>query len=153
MRRTVVQIILLVLCLSAQAQTVSNVRAEQRGQDIVILYSLETTSPCEASLLLSQDNGVTWSSALKNVTGDIGKNISSGEKQITWNVLDEREQLVGDKIKFKLVVSEIEKIMTPEEIQRKKNRRAFWENVAGALILPTISAIIITVRGEWSGII
>lgn len=93
------------MCLSAQAQKVSNIRAEQRGQEIVVLYSLETSSPCEVSLLLSQDNGVTWSSALKNVAGDVGKNIAAGEKQITWKVLEEREQLVGDKIKFKVIAN------------------------------------------------
>ncbi len=107
MRRIVVQIIFSVFCLYAKAQKVSNIRAEQRGQDIVVLYSLETASPCEVSLLLSQDNGATWSSALKNVSRDIGKNISSGEKQITWKVLEEREQLVVDKIKFKVVANQI----------------------------------------------
>jgi len=105
MKKAFLQIFLAVLCLSAQAQKVSNIRAEQRGQDIVVLYSLETTSPCEVSLLLSQDNGVTWGSTLKNVSGDVGKNIAAGEKQINWKVLEEREQLVGDKIKFKVVAS------------------------------------------------
>jgi formylglycine-generating enzyme required for sulfatase activity len=93
------------LSILSQAQKVSNIRAEQRGQDIVVFYSLETTSPCEVSLLLSQDNGLTWSSALKNVSGDVGNNISAGEKQITWKVLEEREQLVGDNLKFKLIAS------------------------------------------------
>ena len=64
MKKIVFQIIFAVLCLSAQAQKVSNIRAEQRGQDILVLYSLETTSPCEVSLLLSQDNGLTWGSPL-----------------------------------------------------------------------------------------
>jgi formylglycine-generating enzyme required for sulfatase activity len=105
MRKIVFQIILSVLCLSAQAQKVLNVRAEQRGQEIVVLYSLETTFPCEVSLLLSQDNGVTWGSPLKNVSGDVGKNIAAGEKQINWKVLEERELLVGDKIKFKVITS------------------------------------------------
>ena len=105
MRKIVFQIILAVLCLSTQAQKVSNIRAEQRGQDIVVLYSLETTSPCEVSLLLSQDNGITWSAPLKNVSGDVGKNISAGQKSITWKVLEERDQLVGSKIKFKIVSS------------------------------------------------
>jgi len=57
------------------------------------------------SLLLSQDNGVTWGSPLKNVSGDVGKNIAAGERQINWKVLEEREQLVGDKIKFKVIAS------------------------------------------------
>ncbi len=87
---------------SVGAQKVSNIRAEQRGQDIVVLYSLETTTPCEVGLLLSQDNGATWSNPLKNVSGDVGKNITAGEKQIIWKVLEERDQLIGDKIKFKV---------------------------------------------------
>jgi formylglycine-generating enzyme required for sulfatase activity len=106
MRRIVFQIIFSVLCLSSQAQNVSNIRAEQRGQDIVVLYALETSSPCEVSLLLSQDNGCTWSAPLKNVSGDVGKNISAGEKQIIWEVLEERDQLVGDLIKFKVFVAQ-----------------------------------------------
>ena len=105
MKKAFLQIFLAVLCLSAQAQKVSNIRAEQRGQDIVVLYSLETTSPCEVSLLLSQDNGVNWGSPLKYVSGDVGKNISAGEKQITWKVLEEREQLVGDNLKFKVAAN------------------------------------------------
>jgi TonB family protein len=106
MKRTVFQIILSVLCLTSQAQKVSNIRAEQRGQNILVLYSLETTSPCEVSLLLSQDNGATWSGSLKNVSGDAGITYSGGEKQIIWNVLDEREQLVGAKIKFKVIAKQ-----------------------------------------------
>jgi formylglycine-generating enzyme required for sulfatase activity len=91
--------------INSSAQVVSNIRAEQRGQDIVVFYSLETTSPCEVSLLLSQDNGVTWSTPLKNVSGDVGKNIASGEKQITWKVLEEQEYLVGDNMKFKAIAN------------------------------------------------
>lgn len=105
MRRIFFHIIFLVLCQYAKAQKVSNIRAEQHGQDIVVLYSLETTSTCEVSLLMSQDNGVTWCSALKNVSGDVGKNISAGEKQIIWKVLEEREQLVGERIKFKVIIN------------------------------------------------
>jgi formylglycine-generating enzyme required for sulfatase activity len=105
MKKTVLQIILSILCFSAQAQKVSNIRAEQRGQDIVVLYSLETTSPCEVSLLLSQDKGTTWSLPLKSVSGDVGKNVSAGEKYITWKVLEEQEYLVGDKMKFKVIAN------------------------------------------------
>ena len=115
MKIAFLQILLALLCLTAQAQKVSNIRAEQRGQDIVVLYSLETTSPCEVSLLLSQDNGVTWGSPLKNVSGDVGKNIAAGEKQINWKVLEEREQLVGDKIKFK-VFTNCKNLFEPEMV-------------------------------------
>ena len=149
MKIAFLQISLAVLCLSAQAQKVSNILAEQRGQEIVVFYSLDTNSPCEVSLLLSQDNGSTWGRPLKNVSGDVGKNISAGEKQIIWKVLEEREQLVGAKIKFKLVVSEIEKIMTQEELNQGKNkRRKVWSDVAAGLFLSTISVIIITATGQ-----
>jgi formylglycine-generating enzyme required for sulfatase activity len=103
------------LSLLSHAQKVSNIRAEQRGQDIVVLYTLETTLPCEVSLLLSQDNGSTWGSPLKNVSGDVGKNISAGEKQITWKVLEEREQLIGDNVKFK-VIANGKKSIEPEMV-------------------------------------
>ena len=130
MKKAFLQIFLAVLYLSAHAQKVSNIHAEQRGQDIVVLYSLETTSPCEVSLLLSQDNGATWSSPLKNVTGDVGKNISAGEKQINWKVLEEREQLVGDKIRFKIAIKEpnIEK-RNKEHRKRKQVSRDAWGNI------------------------
>jgi hypothetical protein len=103
MKKIVFQIVLAVLCLSAQAQKVSNIRAEQRGQDIVVFYSLETYSLCKVTLFLSQDDGVTWSLPLKNVSGDVGMNIDSGEKMINWKVLEEREQIVSDKVKFKVI--------------------------------------------------
>jgi formylglycine-generating enzyme required for sulfatase activity len=115
MKNIVFQIILWVLCLSAQAQKVSNIRAEQRGQDIVVLYSLETTSPCEVSLLLSQDNGITWSLPLKNVSGDVGGNISGGEKKIIWEVLEECDNLQQDNIKFKVVIG-FNKTFEPEMV-------------------------------------
>jgi sulfatase modifying factor 1 len=96
-------LLLAAMSFSLKAQKVSNIRAEQRGQDIVILYSLETTSPCEVVLTLSQDNGSTWSAPLKNVSGDVGNNITSGEKQIIWEVLEEQDQLVGKEIRFKVM--------------------------------------------------
>jgi formylglycine-generating enzyme required for sulfatase activity len=105
MKKIIFQLMSVVLCLSARAQSISNIRAEQRGQDIVVFYSLETISPCEVNLLLSQDNGVTWGSTLKNVSGDVGKSITSGDKQIIWKVLEEREQFVGDNLKFKVIAN------------------------------------------------
>lgn len=91
---------------SAHAQKVTNIRAEQRGQDIIVFYSLETTSTCFVSLVLSQDNGATWGAPLKNISGDNGRNVNGGEKQILWKVLDEGNQLEGDQLKFKVVAIE-----------------------------------------------
>jgi formylglycine-generating enzyme required for sulfatase activity len=55
---------------------------------------------------------VTWGSTLKNVSGDVGKNISAGQKSITWKVLEEQDQLVGSKIKFK-VIAVGKKVLAP----------------------------------------
>jgi formylglycine-generating enzyme required for sulfatase activity len=105
MKEVVFVFFFLVLSVLCTAQKVSNIRAEQRGQEIVVLYSLESSYLSEIKLLCSQDNGVNWSAPLKNVSGDIGKYIASGENTITWNVLEEREQFVGEKIKFKIIAS------------------------------------------------
>ena len=105
MKKLIFLTVFVVLNFSIKAQKVSNIRAEQRGQDVVVLYTLETKAACDVNLYLSQDNGATWSDPLKNVSGDVGKNITAGEKQIIWKVLEEREQLVGDKIKFKVIAN------------------------------------------------
>ena len=96
---------LLILCFQSifvNAQSISNLNAVQVGQQLHIHYSLISGSACEVQLRVSTDNGKTWSTPLTKVTGDVGKNIAAGEKQIIWNVLEEREQLVGDKICFKV---------------------------------------------------
>ena len=96
---------LLILCFQSifvNAQSISNLNAVQVGQQLHIHYSLISGSACEVQLRVSTDNGKKWSTPLTKVTGDVGKNIAAGEKQIIWNVLEEREQLVGDKICFKV---------------------------------------------------
>jgi len=95
----------LALCYSMEAQRVTNLRAEQSGQDVIVFYFLDANSACEVELFLSLDNGNTWGALLKGVSGDVGKNITKGSKQILWKVLDDRQELEGDKIKFKIVVN------------------------------------------------
>jgi formylglycine-generating enzyme required for sulfatase activity len=116
MKEVVFVFLFLVLSVLCAAQKVSNIRAEQRGQDVVVLYSLETNSPCEVSLLLSQDNGRTWGAPLKRVSGDIGRNISEGDKEILWKVLEERENFAGEMFKFKIVAVCKKKSFEPEMI-------------------------------------
>jgi hypothetical protein len=107
--------VLVFIVVCGQAQKVSNIRAEQRGKDIVVLYSLESAYPCDVSLLLSQNNGSTWSAPLKKVSGDVGKYITAGENQIFWKVLEERDQLVGEECKFKVVANLID-ALKPEMV-------------------------------------
>jgi formylglycine-generating enzyme required for sulfatase activity len=89
----------------ANAQSVTKVSAAQQGQELVISYTLKTESPCEVSLFVSMDSGRSWQGPLTKCTGDVGKDISGGSRQIRWAVLEEREQLVGNGIQFKVVAS------------------------------------------------
>jgi formylglycine-generating enzyme required for sulfatase activity len=107
MKKAFLQVFMGCVCLCAQAQKVSNIRAEQRGQDIVVMYLLETNLPCEVSLLVSQNNGTSWSIPLKKVSGDVFKNVVAGEKQIIWKVLDERQEFVAENLKFKILANEM----------------------------------------------
>lgn len=95
--------LLLLLALHTQAQRVTNVTAEQQGQELLIHYNLEADGPVEVHLYLSTDRGRRWEGPLKSCTGDIGPNVTpSMDKRIHWNVLQDRE-LVGDGIAFKVV--------------------------------------------------
>jgi hypothetical protein len=88
--------------ITAYAQKVSNVSFRQEQSNIVISYDLETKTPCKISLFVSTDDGKTWQGPLKKVTGDSSVKITSGNHKITWNVLEEFEELRGDKIKFQV---------------------------------------------------
>jgi uncharacterized protein (TIGR02145 family) len=84
------------------AQKVSNISFIQEQSNIIISYDLETKTPCKVSLFVSTDDGKTWQGPLKKVVGDAGAKIASGNHSITWNVLEEFEELHGDKIKFQI---------------------------------------------------
>jgi hypothetical protein len=98
------------MCVSAQE--ISGVHAEQSGRKILISYDLESDIPCEISLLLSLNQGNTWSSPLQKCTGSIGQNISSGNHVIAWDVLADRKELWGDDIRFRVTA----KIPQPKSI-------------------------------------
>ncbi len=108
-----VRAILLTICVyvfppmlqQLHAQTVSSVWVEQVRNELLIRYSLSTSSPCEVKLYVSQNGGRTWEGPLLEVTGDAGNNIANGEHMIRWNVLEEMEQLVGGNIQFKVAAN------------------------------------------------
>jgi uncharacterized protein (TIGR02145 family) len=89
--------------IAAEAQTVTNVRAEQEQSDIVVAYDLEAKEPCNIEVYVSPDGGRTWQGPLVNISGDAGKNISAGAKKCRWVVLKEQDQLKGADVKFKVI--------------------------------------------------
>ena len=84
------------------AQKVNNVEASQQGQNIVVTYDLETEQPCTINLFISTNGGNTWQGPLKQVQGQVGPNIKSGQNSITLFVLTEFNELRGDNIRFKV---------------------------------------------------
>ena len=86
------------------AQQVNNVEASQQGQNIVVTYDLQTEQPCTINLFISTNGGTTWQGPLKQVQGQVGPNIKSGQNSITLFVLNEFSELRGDNIRFKVDV-------------------------------------------------
>jgi formylglycine-generating enzyme required for sulfatase activity len=93
----------LICGVNSMAQSVTNVKTIQRGSELLISYKLSTDSVCDVSLFVSTDDGKSWAGPLQHVSGDVGSNISEGNKTICWHVLNELEQLVGNNIQFKVV--------------------------------------------------
>jgi formylglycine-generating enzyme required for sulfatase activity len=108
-----------------RAQTITNVTARQEGQELVISYNLTSSSPCEISLFISIDRSLTWQGPLTNCTGDVGKKINSGYRQIRWSVLDDWDQLVSHEIQFKVTAilpgnSAADQLITNRELEKTK---------------------------------
>ena len=98
-------LLLLILNLiwsSSFSQKVSDTETRQIGSTIEISYTLETKAPCAISLYVSKDGAATWEGPLTKVSGDVGTKIASGRNVIVWDVLEEVEQLSGDKIQFQV---------------------------------------------------
>ena len=85
-------------------QTVSNVDAYQEGKNIIITYETDKAGSV-GDVYCSTDGGRTWSEALRQVTGDVNKQVQSGNHRIVWDVLSEREKLAGANIRFKVEVN------------------------------------------------
>ena len=82
-------------------QTVSNVDAYQEGKNIIITYDTDKAGSM-GDVFCSTDGGRTWSAPLKQVTGDVNKQVQAGSHRIVWDVLSEREKLAGANICFKV---------------------------------------------------
>lgn len=91
------------------AQKVSNITFQQEQSNIVVSYDLETKTPCKISLYVSTNGGASWQGPLKKVTENVVSKMASGRHSITWNVLDELDELSGSNIKFQVRAEELKK--------------------------------------------
>ena len=85
-------------------QTVSNVDAYQEGKNIIITYDIDKAGSV-GDVYCSTDGGRTWGVPLKQVTGDVNKQVQAGSHRIVWDVLAERGMLSGENICFKVTVN------------------------------------------------
>lgn len=118
MKLTILLFLLIIANLVAFSQNVTNVQVEQIGKMVRVTYTLDKTA--DITMHLSTDGGVTYSEALKQVTGDVGKAISIGTHTIVWDVLLERENLKGDNIVF--MVKATSKSYTQSKISKPRFR-------------------------------
>jgi hypothetical protein len=117
-------VLLVVLQISfVAAQKVSNIAYRQEQSNIIVSYDLETKTPCKVNLFVSTDSGITWQGPLTKVSGDVGAKIISGNHKITWNVLEEFEELRGDKVQFQVRADgeNIETVVIGTQEWTKKN--------------------------------
>ena len=96
-------------------QMVSNVDAYQEGKNIIITYDTDKAGSV-GDVYCSTDGGRTWGAPLKQVTGDVNKQVPAGSHRIVWDVLSEREKLAGENICFKVLQKPIDsKVYTSVE--------------------------------------
>ncbi|MDD3405380.1 MAG: formylglycine-generating enzyme family protein [Paludibacteraceae bacterium] len=96
-------LIFLILCgcvAVIQAQRVTDASFRQENQEVYIEYTLDGTA--DITVHLSTDGGRTYGPALKQVYGGVGRGVTAGHKTIVWDVLAERDELVGDQITFQI---------------------------------------------------
>jgi uncharacterized protein (TIGR02145 family) len=93
---------LIIITTPLFGQKVSNINFSQEQNNILVTYNLETKNPCKVSLFVSTNGGESWKGPLKKVEGHIGKNIKSGFNNIIWKVLEEFDELRGEKIMFQV---------------------------------------------------
>ena len=85
-------------------QMVSNVDAYQEDKNIIITYDTDKVGFVDF-VYCSTDGGSTWGDPLRQVTGDVNKQVPAGSHRIVWDVLSEREMLAGANICFKVVTN------------------------------------------------
>lgn len=92
---------------------ISSVTATQYGKDIQISYKLSKKANIMVSV--STDGGKNYS-IIKKVTGDVGKDISPGDKTIRWKVLEEYEKFNYENVCFK-----VEEVIEQKKQVKNKN--------------------------------
>lgn len=104
MRVMIGSIVLLCVSLSAQELRVTNVRFEDQGDTVVVMYDLDGRDDkrYEVSLSLSYDGGKTFTIQPEHVSGDVGRGVNPGMgKVVIWELEEDYPSgLIGDRFVF-----------------------------------------------------
>lgn len=84
--------------IETKAQTVTDINVEVYGNKVIVNYNLDKTT--DIDLYVSADGGTTWEGPLKQVSGNVGKNVQPGSNSIIWDAIKERGGISGDDIVF-----------------------------------------------------
>lgn len=126
---TFIPLLFFFFCFSpVYSQTISKIRTVQAGNNIIINYSISGARFNQAfnvSVYVSKDGGRTFQGPLSAVSGDVGKNVTPGNKKITWEVFREVSDLEGD------IVFDVRAEVIEEEI-----KRSWFVSYSGNLIAP-----------------
>ena len=120
----------ILFCFSIKAQTANIKSVEQKGQQIYITYDLQgSPGKYEIKLFVKSKNSYSWSSALRSVTGNVGQNQSVGiNKQIIWDVLQDRDKFEGDWV-FGIEAINITEKERKEKKEYKSNKKEYKNDI------------------------
>lgn len=90
--------------------TIGSMKIERTGSEFTIHYKLllgDDVRWCKTKLMISMDGGNTYSftPSLENISGDLGKQETSGVKVIKYDVSADKQQLAGKQVVFKIDVT------------------------------------------------
>jgi hypothetical protein len=151
MKKVILLFGLLILSVLSFTQTVSNIRPQTTIENkIEVSYEISGTKfnqKFNVSLYVSTDNGKTFKGPLKEVSGDIGKDIKKGKRMIVWDVLKEmpfteetlifdvRVETIDKPIKKKFFISYVGNLTTPLGLRFGNSHKMGWYIEARASIL------------------
>ena len=121
------------------ADPVRNVRAEQRGNQVVIFYDLEGKAERYEILARgSSDGGQSFGLSMKSLSGDLGGDVPPGRnKAIVWEALRDVKRLIGDEFVFEVTASEVRKPTFVARLPEKPRLEPALSGEAGTLIVNT----------------
>ena len=121
------------------SQTISNVKFIQKGKFLEISYQLSNlkfNQNANIDLYVSTNGGLTFIGALKEVTGDVGEDIKTGNKNILWEVFKEIPNFSGN------IVFDVR-----AKLQSKEIKKQLYVGYTGAIETPIGATI--GVLGNW----